>query len=36
MGYLYLKEDTKRILGADKGPGLDMAESQKKKGQEQA
>ena len=35
MGYLYLKEDTKRIIELIK-TGLDMAESQKKKGQEQA
>ena len=33
MGYLYLKEDTKRIIELIK-TGLDMAESQKKKGQE--
>ena len=35
MGYLYLKEDTKRIIELIT-TGLDMAESQKKKGQEQA
>ena len=35
MGYLYLKEDTKRIIELIK-TGLDMAESQKKKGQDQA
>ena len=35
MGYLYLKEDTKRVIELIK-TGLDMAESQKKKGQEQA